>query len=157
MLFAALVGSGCLAAAPQAGAAATTTMTNVKTPFSTPAQACTNGVPGGEVVDFSGTIHEVFQVTNDSAGGFHVRQLSNLEGVSGIGETTGAKYQLTGTPSLLEINTKAGFEETLVNNFYVVGPGPGNNFVFHETAHVTVNANGTVTAQHLSFTFDCRG
>ena len=37
------------------------------------------------------------------------------------------------------------FNATFVNNFRWIGPGRGNNFLSHQTFHVTVNANGVTT------------
>jgi hypothetical protein len=150
-----LMATGSLTFAAQAGAAASTVTTNVRTPIDSLVFAsCANG-GAGEDVAVSGTLHEVFHTTVDNAGGFHVRQESNPQGLSGVGQVTGTQYQVTGG-NVLELNMKAAFEETLVNNFRVIGQGPDNNFVFHQTSHVTVNANGTVTAEHLSFQFECK-
>lgn len=155
VLSVALVATGCLAFAAQGGAAASTVTTTVRTPIDGLLFAsCTNG-GAGELVAISGTLHEVFRTTTDSAGGFHVTQQFNQAGVSGTGQVTGTKYQITGG-NVLEFNGKAGGESTLVNNFRVVAQGGHNNFVLHQTSHVTVNANGTVTAEHLSFQSECK-
>jgi hypothetical protein len=155
VLSAVVTAAGSLAVAAQAGAAASTVTTIVRTPIDGLMSAsCANG-GAGEDVAVSGTLHEVFHTTVDGAGGFHVRQQFNWQGVGGIGQVTGAKYRFTGG-NVLELNMKAGSEQTLVNNFRVIGQGPDNNFVFHQTSHVTVNANGTVTVSHLSFQFECR-
>ena len=96
----------------------------------------------------------MFHTTVDSTGGFHVEQQFNQQGVGGTGQTTGVKYRVTGG-NVLELNMKAASEQTLVNNFRVIGAGP-DDFVFHQTSHVTVNANGTVTVSHLTFQFECK-
>jgi len=43
-----------------------------------------------------------------------------------------------------------------VNNFRIIGQGPGNNFLVHETFHFTINANGNVTAFVDHFSVDCK-
>ena len=48
------------------------------------------------------------------------------------------------------------FEETFVNNFRIIGQGPGNNFLIHENAHLTINANGDVTVTHDNFSAVCK-
>ena len=45
---------------------------------------------------------------------------------------------------------------TFVNNFRIIGQGSGNNFLVHETLHITVNADGTITVFHDNFSIDCR-
>src|SRR4051812_26788386 len=116
--------------------------------------SCANGGAGGDV-GVSGTVHDLFHVTFDNVGGLHIKALDNPQGISGVGLTTGAKYQATGGTQS-EFNAKVGLEETDVNNFRIIGQGPGNNFLVHDNFHVTVNANGTITAVHDNFSIDCK-
>lgn len=111
----------------------------------------------GEVVDLSGPLHTLISFTingNNVSGYFHFQP----QGISGTGETTGANYQATGV-------TKESFKNSLqngqanitsVNNFRIIGQGPGNNFLVHETTHVSINADGTVTVSHDNFSIDCK-
>ena len=114
-----------------------------------------SGCPGGESVDFSGSAHTLFHATINSDGGesadFHI----NGQGVSGIGEISGAKYQL---PVAVHINTNGhvGVETTTTLSAELIGQGPDNNEVMHMTFHVTVNANGTVTASVDNFFIKCQ-
>ncbi len=111
----------------------------------------------GEVVDVSGPLHVLMSFTingNNVSGYFHFQP----QGISGTGETTGAKYQATGVTlesfkNSLQ-NGQANF--TFVNNFRIIGQGPGNNFLVHETLHLTINADGTLTVSHDNFSIDCR-
>jgi hypothetical protein len=41
-------------------------------------------------------------------------------------------------------------------NVHVNGPGPGNNFMLHNTVHITVNANGTARATQENLFSTCR-
>jgi len=45
---------------------------------------------------------------------------------------------------------------TFVNNFKIIGQGPNNNFLVHENLHVTINADGTLTAFVDNFSFTCQ-
>jgi len=47
------------------------------------------------------------------------------------------------------------FTFTSVNNFRIIGQGPGNNSVVHENTHITINANGTITASVDNFKATC--
>ena len=48
------------------------------------------------------------------------------------------------------------FNQTFINNFRIIGQGPGNNFLVHENFHLTINANGDVTTVHDNFSVDCK-
>jgi hypothetical protein len=150
-----LMATGSLAVAAQAGAAASTVTTSQSFPINVFVfVSCANGGAGEDVV-LSGTLHDLFHTTSDGAGGFHVTTHDNPQGVSGVGQVTGAKYQGTGV-TRSEFNLKAGQESTFVNNFRIIGQGPDNNFLVHDNFHVTVNANGTVTASHDNFQIECK-
>jgi hypothetical protein len=79
----------------------------------------------------------------------------NDQGVSGTGLTTGDKYQQTGAINS-QFNTKVGQEETLVLTLNFIGQGNGNNLLIHVTQHVTVNADGTVTASVSNIRAECK-
>jgi hypothetical protein len=111
----------------------------------------------GELVDLSGPLHTLITFTingHNVSGKTHFQP----QGLSGTGETTGDKYQATGvTQESFKGSFQNGqFSDTFVNNFRIIGQGPGNNFLVHETLHITVNANGTVTVFHDNFSIDCK-
>ena len=111
----------------------------------------------GEVVDLAGPLHTLVTLTingNNASGFFHFQP----QGISGTGETTGAKYQATGvTQESFKSSLQNGQANmTYVNNFRIIGQGPGNNYLVHETLHITVNAAGTVTVSHDNFSVDCK-
>jgi hypothetical protein len=111
----------------------------------------------GEVVDLSGPLHTLMSFTmngNNVSGYYHFQP----QGISGIGETTGVKYQATGiTQESFKNSLQNGqANDTYVNNFRIIGQGPGNNFLVHETLHFTINANGTMTVFHDNFSVDCK-
>src|SRR6266478_5602952 len=95
----------------------------------------------GEIVDLSGPLHVLITFTingNNVSGYMHFQP----QGISGAGETTGVKYQATGvTQSSFATSLQNGQANfTFVNNFRIIGQGPGNNLLVHETAHFTFNA-----------------
>jgi hypothetical protein len=111
----------------------------------------------GETVDLTGPLHTLitFTINGNNVSGFFQFQ---PQGISGTGETTGAKYQATGiTQESFKNSLQNGqVNETFVNNFRIIGQGPGNNFLVHETLHFTINANGAVTVSHDNFSADCK-
>jgi hypothetical protein len=80
------------------------------------------------------------------------------QGAGGTGLVTGDTYNATGVTqehdSLPLINGAAEF--TFINNFRIIGQGPDNNFLVHQTVHQTVNANGDVTSTIVNQSVECR-
>jgi hypothetical protein len=110
----------------------------------------------GEEVHLTGEIHTVIRfVTNSTTGGIHIKFHANDQGISGIGLTTGDRYHRTGATNS-EHNAKVGEEITVVDSFNIIGQGNGNNFLAHVTIHMTVNANGDVTAEVVKFSIECK-
>ena len=111
----------------------------------------------GEIIDLSGSLHTLISTTltgNSVSGYFHFQP----QGLSGTGETTGAKYNGTG---VTEQSFKSSLQNgqanlTYVNNFRIIGQGAGNNYLLHETLHLTINADGTLTVFHDNFSIDCK-
>jgi len=111
----------------------------------------------GENLDLSGPLHTLISLTingNNASGYFHFQP----QGINGTGETTGAKYNATG---VTQQSFKSSLQNrqsnlTFVNNFRMIGQGPGNNYLVHETMHITINADGTVTVLHDNFSIDCK-
>ena len=119
--------------------------------------SCANG-GAGELVLLSGDLHILIHETINSAGGLSFKEHFQPQGISGAGLTTGDKYQATGvTQDHVSIAANGlPFEETFVNNFRIIGQGPGNNFTVHENFHITVNANGDITAFQDNISADCK-
>ena len=156
LLAMALVLPGLLRTAP-AQAEATTVTTQQKIEVGVLVFVpCANG-GAGEDVALSGNLHVLFHFTEDGSGGLHIQVHENPGGISGTGLVSGDKYRAVG-----EIrdafNVKPPFlaEFSSVGNFRIIGEGPGNNFLVHETLHVTVNANGEVTAEVDILSVECK-
>ena len=109
----------------------------------------------GEFVYLSGPLHVLFVTTIDDDGGYHSKFLYQPQGISGTGLTTGVIYQGTGETQGT-FNGKLGSEAAFVNNFKIIGQGPGNNYLVHETLHITVQANGVLTAYIDNISIECR-
>ena len=114
---------------------------------------CANG-GAGEVVALTGDLHDRFDLTFDSDG-MRVDIHDNPQGISGRGLTTGDKYQATGVTSL-SLRSAGSIGLTYVDNFRIIGQGPGNNFLFHDNLHLSINADGDVTAFHDNLRADCK-
>jgi len=111
----------------------------------------------GETVQLTGILHVLTTFTingNNVRGKFHYQP----QGISGIGLTTGDKYQATGvTQDEFKGSLVNGqFEETYVNNFNIIGEGKDNNLTLHENSHFTINANGVVTTVIDNIKDECK-
>ena len=111
----------------------------------------------GEIIDVIGPLHTLVSFTingNNVSGYVHFQP----QGISGTGETTGAKYNGTGvTQQSFKSSLQTGQANfTFVNNFRLIGQGSGNNYLLHENTHVTINANGTLTVVHDNFSVNCK-
>jgi hypothetical protein len=115
---------------------------------------CADG-GASESIAFAGALHVLSTVTEDAAGGVHLVLQTQPMGIKGVGQTTGDLYQSTGV-TRANLNASYAAELTLINNFRIVGQGRDNNFLVHETLHITVNANGMVTAAGDHFDIDCK-
>ena len=111
----------------------------------------------GEIVLASGTLHVQNHITiNDNRA--TIKEHFQPQGIGGVGLTTGDTYRATGeTQQIQTVSANNGsFEATFVNNFKIIGQGPGNNFLVHENFHVTVNANGDVTTTVDNISTECQ-
>jgi hypothetical protein len=116
---------------------------------------CANG-GAGELIVLDGMLHTLITFTingNNVSGKTHFQP----QGLSGAGTITGDKYNGVGvTQEHFKSSLQNGqFSDTFINNFRMIGQGPGNNFQVHENAHITINANGDVTVVHDNFSVDC--
>ena len=157
-----LVSSGAVIAAilfslvvGTAFASATTTTTTTKFDVQLFAFVpCANG-GAGEVVELTGSLNDVFKVTDTGNGQFILKVHDNPQGVVGIGLTTGDVYRGTGATRFGDV-LAAGETFSFVNNFRIIGQGTGNNLLVHENFHITVNPDGTLTSFHDNFSFKCK-
>ena len=111
----------------------------------------------GEIVDLSGREH--FLITGTmTATTFSGHFMIQPQGMSGIGETTGATYQAVGKTELSGTGSFVNGRSTMVfvNDFSIIGAGPGNNAILVQTSHVTFNADGTMTASVDNVHFECK-
>lgn len=135
---------------------ATTTTTNE---FITPFGFDTEGECGMEIVRFSGTLHALSHTTITSTGSIHsFFKFGPVGGVNAVGLTSGAHYVVPGMlRDTYNLNgTEWPLTETFVNNFQIIGQGRLPNMNFHETFHITVNANGETTVVFDKARRDCR-
>lgn len=117
---------------------------------------CANG-GAGETLELEGNLHVLMTSTingNNVSGKFHFQP----GGVSGIGSVTGDVYRATGVTQGHFTGSLEGdhYSETFVNNFRMIGPGPGNNLLIHDVFHITISKDGDVTVEHELSRVECK-
>ncbi|HEY7112152.1 MAG TPA: hypothetical protein VIA45_04405 [Thermoanaerobaculia bacterium] len=117
---------------------------------------CANGGAGEEVL-LTGNLHVLttFVINkNVIQGHFH----DQPEGVSGFGSVSGDHYKATGV-SQGEFKSSLHNGEAIVsfiNNFRIIGQGPGNNYIVHQNVHLIISANGDLTTVVDGVEADCK-
>jgi hypothetical protein len=112
----------------------------------------------GEIIVFQGDQHLVFSQTSTANGHLSTMLHWNAEGITGIGQYTGFTYRALGVSSDHSVASATfPYTDTFINNYHVIGQGSATNGDLHETVHVTVDANGDVTAWVTDYNFDCKG
>lgn len=110
----------------------------------------------GDVLSGTAQEHFVFAVTADGAGGTHGTVKLQLSNVKATGSPSGASY--VGNVTVSEaFNFTAGGAQTQTFNETqsTIGQGQTPNEIIHFLLHVTVNANGDVTALVDNFSIQC--
>ncbi|MCB2203695.1 hypothetical protein KQI65_03020 [bacterium] len=116
--------------------------TNQSFPFTmTQFVACANDGEG-ELVTFEGTLHIMMQTWVDDEGCTHIKSVAHPKKLSGTGSVTGDSYQATGMTMSIEDEIVNCGEEcvvqfSIVNNFRLIGQGPGNNYTVHQQIEYT--------------------
>jgi hypothetical protein len=147
----ALVLAVLLAFMPATASAAV--VTNVRVPLNLTVFSPCNG----DVIAVTGEIHLLASSTSDGAGGFHVTFMDNVSGVTGVGSISGATYHGVGG-DWFSGNARPPFPVVLTQTdvFALISAGSAPNFVVTDTVHITVNADGTLTANVARFSVACR-
>jgi hypothetical protein len=148
-----LVTTSALSTVPAAEASVTT---NTTVPIDIVVFVPCANAGDGELVELTGVLH---LLTTSTSNGNSVsgNSLSQPQGVTGAGLTTGVVYHGTGiTETTFVASLQSGQAAvTFVNNFRVIGQGSGNNLLVHETFHLTINGSGDVTAVVDNFSSSC--
>jgi hypothetical protein len=127
-----------------------------------PASTTTFDPCTGEDVLLSGTIHLIFRVSADSAGGLHIGLYQvNAKDIKGVGLTSGTVYVDNGSSqfpliSNARLDGASELSETVRTHLIATGGGPDANFFSDLHIHGTVNADGTITADFVDSDFVCQ-
>jgi hypothetical protein len=118
---------------------------------------CANGGSGEDVLLIGQLRVQISAATNDNHEHFKIR--SQPLGLYGLGLVTGDVYHAVGvtqTEYSCQIPPGQQFQETYVNNYRIIGRGPGNNFMVHEVFHVTHDASGEIAVVFDNTSSECK-
>ena len=114
-----------------------------------------------EGVILSGNVVLVFRGQTDTTGALHRHLTVTGQGVTGIGMISATHYQVNGPfPNGLITQVVPGngaIAFTSVTSFHLISRGSTDNFILHVLLHITVNANGDMTADVFSIIPVCAG
>ena len=116
---------------------------------------CANG-GAGELVLVEGTLH-IQQHITINGNRATIKSHFQPQGAGGTGLTTGDTYNAVGVTQEVDTIALTGgaTEFTFINNFRIIGQGPDNNLQVHQTIHVTINPDGTVTTVVDNTSIEC--
>ncbi|HNW60845.1 MAG TPA: hypothetical protein PKI62_14290 [bacterium] len=112
----------------------------------------------GEWIIIEGKWHVTLHSFTDPGGKQHFRIMLNAQGLKGIGEVTGTVWNANCPYIESEIaspDPDGHYVYNMSNNSIFTTRGKGNNGMWQWKAHLTVNANGEVTADIYTDSFKC--
>lgn len=113
----------------------------------------------GEEALFVGELDEIVHLTIDPTGHLHVAFATHLN-IVGTGLVTGTTFRYVqaeaGPQSGDFFGDGSPTESTFTHTSRMISQGSGQDLFFHMTLHVTVNANGELTADVLQTDLGCR-
>ena len=120
------------------------------TSTSIPLHAIRSNECNGELVELSGILHLVSHVLPDGSVLGHF----NYQDVTGIGLSSGIQYRASAVD---QVRLEAPFPSSIqsVRHFRLIANGAGDDVLVDAIFHITVNANGEVTAEIEELTTRC--
>jgi hypothetical protein len=108
-----------------------------------------------EIIDLTGTASIIIAFTRDANGGTHEVVHLNWQGVSGVGELTGVKYQAIDSTQTITTDV-AAVDHTSIANIRFVGQGQVPDLLLGSRFHLTVNPDGDVVVSRTELTSVCK-
>jgi hypothetical protein len=113
---------------------------------------CTDDV----VVRINGTLHVTLRAAPDASGGYHIISHSNWQNVTGVNEQTGEVYRfIAGGNNVSNSTGELPFTSNMVSTGVLVSPGSGVILTAQNVYHVTMNAQGELSALFSHFHYSC--
>jgi hypothetical protein len=101
----------------------------------------------GELLEFHIREQLVVHERVDASGGIHFHLVINDKGSTAVGLSSGVTWHQVGaTRETDNIRGEAPVAVSFVNVFNLISNGSAPNLLIHQLFHITINANGVVTA-----------
>ena len=112
----------------------------------------------GEFVDLTGSLRVVMTEVVSGSGNYLFRFHIFGSGIEGTGRVTGATYRPQGGQNVTVTMQADALPATFTSNyiFHVIGQGQAPDWHIHETLHLTVDADGRLTANVADTRVTCR-
>jgi opacity protein-like surface antigen len=109
----------------------------------------------GEDIDLAGNVWTRITTVDDGSGGFHVNFQFRAK-ADGVGLNSGLAYSINNSAhETFHISGKnLGSSYTFTQHWKLISQGSGENGYLRTTIHLTVNANGKITAEVFNDLFD---
>jgi hypothetical protein len=102
------------------------------------------------------TLLGVFTETATPSGGFVFSSHFQPQGVQGVDLVTGTIFRATGlTRDIVIFVPPGGITETFINQFHIQATTGEESFIVSEVFHITITANGDITAFVDNFRATC--
>lgn len=108
----------------------------------------------GGFIRLSARFHDVFAITQDGAGGFHLTIHENMQG-QGNDPLTSTSYNANEEYSV-EITTAAGVEQTVSQSLHLIAQGKELNQLVHYDSHLTITPAGVISVYRNHFRSLCQ-
>ena len=115
---------------------------------------CANG-GAGEVVLVEGTLHVQNHLTINN-NRLSLKVHFQPQGAEGTGTISGDQYRATGvTQEHDAVGVIGASQFVFVNNFRIIGSGPGNNLQVHQLIEITIDANNIIRTNVINTSVEC--
>jgi hypothetical protein len=111
----------------------------------------------GEIIYMSGELHVRAKLSYDARGGQHFQLASNYQGMTGIGQTTGVKYNAVSNQPIISNTITPQEEETILLTQRFISQGKEANYLLDMRYHLVSNANGELKVTVDEFRIRCKG
>lgn len=115
--------------------------------------------PNSEAMVGNGTVHVHGTTVYDDDQGVHFNFMTNLQGFTGVGQTTGTHYRITdvqiGNQQVVPHVPENSAISTFISTAHIVGSGPNNNLLARGILHITSDENGEIIALVDRFDIFC--
>jgi len=110
----------------------------------------------GENVLMNGTMHFEYFFLTDADASFTIFNISSTSRLTGIGQTTGAKYVANDSTSTKDRTRDIASNLTTTLKSKLVAQGPTPDMMLRQLLHVVVDRNGNIKAEIVKNNVSCK-